>query len=131
METNLAKMRKVKGMTQKELAAKACIGASTLRCYEAGERNVNNASALIVLRLANALGCQVSDILELEIPIFSDGWSGIAKLGDNEIIFDDAENVWEFHEANLVKAWNDLLFRRDEDGKVDVTYLESEGYDEE
>lgn len=64
--TNLQKKRTELGLSQSQLAEKAEVSIRTLQCYERGARDINKAYALIVYKLAKALGCKVEDLLELK-----------------------------------------------------------------
>ena len=60
---NLKKMRMEKGMSQSALAEASGVSVRMIQHYEQGFRDINKAEALTVLRLADALGCDVKDIL--------------------------------------------------------------------
>lgn len=60
----LKDMRQKAGLSQSKLAAIVPMNLITLQRYEQGQRDINKASASIVLKLANALGCTVNDILD-------------------------------------------------------------------
>ena len=64
--SNLKQRRTETGLTQAELAEKADISIRVLQNYESGHRSINKAQALIVWKLAEALGCTVGDSLENE-----------------------------------------------------------------
>lgn len=55
------------GYSQSQLAAVSEINLRTLQEYENKRRNINRASADVLLRLARALGCRIEDIMEYEI----------------------------------------------------------------
>ena len=61
--TNLEKVRRNVGMTQVELEEKSGISYKTIREYEQGRSNINNARVCIVVALADALGVRVTDIM--------------------------------------------------------------------
>lgn len=63
MRNALKFMRESKGMTQAELAEKAGVNLRMVQNYEQGFKDINNANVLTVLRLAEALDCDVYDIL--------------------------------------------------------------------
>lgn len=63
--TNLKKIRKEKKITQLELSERSGVNVRMIQHYEQGFKDINNASALTVYRLAEALDCTVGDILEL------------------------------------------------------------------
>lgn len=66
MACNLKRIRKEKGLNQKELAELAGINPRIISKYESGEKNINHACALTVWRLAKALGVEMKDILEVD-----------------------------------------------------------------
>lgn len=66
MESKIAHYRKNKGMTQQELADLSDVKLRSLQRYESGERDVNKAHAILIYKIANALGVEVEDILNLE-----------------------------------------------------------------
>lgn len=51
------------GMTQKELAGKAGVGIRQIQKYESGEYNTGNMTLKNAIALANALECEVRDLL--------------------------------------------------------------------
>ena len=62
-KSSLKFMRESKGMTQAELAKKAGVNLRMVQNYEQGFKDINKATVLTVLRLAEALDCDVYDIL--------------------------------------------------------------------
>ena len=62
----LQKVRKAKGLSQSQLAKLAGVPVKTIQKYESGERDINKGQALIVYKLSNALGVQISEILNIE-----------------------------------------------------------------
>ena len=64
--TRLQEARKSKGLSQSQLARAAGVPVRTLQELEAGRKNINKSAAITVLRLADVLGCNIRDILEVE-----------------------------------------------------------------
>lgn len=64
--TNLKETRKLKGMSQKELSESSGVNVRLIQDYEQGHKNINNAKAITVYKLSEALGCNVWEILELD-----------------------------------------------------------------
>lgn len=64
--TNLKEIRKLKGMSQKELSERSGVNVRLIQDYEQGHKQINNAKALTVYKLSEALGCNVWEILELD-----------------------------------------------------------------
>lgn len=58
--------RQAKGMTQKQLAEAASISLRTLQHYEQGSKDLNQAAAITVYRIAAALGVTVEDLIDTE-----------------------------------------------------------------
>lgn len=59
----LKTQRLYRGMTQAVLAEKTGISVRVLQNFEQGVRDINRASVDAVLRISEALGCDVYDIL--------------------------------------------------------------------
>jgi putative molybdopterin biosynthesis protein len=62
---HVQRLRKARGVSQKELARQAGISRQSLVAVEAGRQNP---STLVALGLARALGCTVEDLFELPAP---------------------------------------------------------------
>lgn len=62
--TRLKTIRKARGFTQQELSEASGVTLRMIQLYEQRRNNINEASAASVLSLANALGCQPSDLME-------------------------------------------------------------------
>ena len=62
-ENNIKKLREAKGLTRAELAERTGINVRTLEAYEYGKKDINGAKIKTLLRLCNALGCKLNDIL--------------------------------------------------------------------
>ena len=63
---NLQRIRKECGMSQGQLAEAAGISVRTLQSYEQGHRDINGMAGLTLYKLANTLGVDMKDLLELE-----------------------------------------------------------------
>ncbi|MBO4703752.1 MAG: helix-turn-helix transcriptional regulator [Bacilli bacterium] len=63
-ESNLKKMRKYCGLSQKDLSILTSIPIRTIQQYEQKQKNINKAQANYVFALAQALSCSPKDILE-------------------------------------------------------------------
>lgn len=62
---NLKRIREQSGMTQQRLSEVSGVNLRMVQYYEQGAKDINKAEALTVLKLANALECDVKDILEI------------------------------------------------------------------
>ncbi len=65
--SNLQRIRKAGGMTQKELAEASGVALRMIQLYEQRGKNINKAQALTLTRMAHVLGCTVEDLLEEEL----------------------------------------------------------------
>ena len=63
--TRLQQLRKLCGLSQKELAKNSGVNLRTLQQYELGTKDINKASAYSVYALAKTLNCNVEDLLEM------------------------------------------------------------------
>lgn len=63
-ESKLKTARRRCGLTQEALANESFVSLNTIRAYERKSKDLHKAKIDIVLRLAKALKCDVSDILE-------------------------------------------------------------------
>ena len=64
LPSKLKKVRLEKQMTQQNLASIAGVPIRTIQQYEQRQKSINKASAETVYLLAEALGCDIKDILE-------------------------------------------------------------------
>ena len=69
---NLKKRREAVGLSQSQLAKKAGVSIRLVQTLEAesatNHRDINKAAAMTVWKLAEALDCDIIDILEPELP---------------------------------------------------------------
>lgn len=63
-ESKLKAVRKRCGLTQEALAGESEVSLNTIRAYERKSKDLNKAQFDIIMRLAKALKCEVSDLLE-------------------------------------------------------------------
>ena len=63
-ESKLKLARKYCGLTQEALAKESGVSLNTIRAYERKSKDLNKAQFEIVMRLAKALKCDVSELLE-------------------------------------------------------------------
>ena len=64
--TKLQQMRKKMKLTQAELSKESNVSLRSIQMYEQRNKNIDNASAITLLRLARVLGCEMEALLELE-----------------------------------------------------------------
>ena len=63
-ESKLKTARKHCGLTQEELAHESGVSLNTIRAYERKSKDINKAQFDIVLRLAKALRCDITELLD-------------------------------------------------------------------
>lgn len=63
-ESKLKTARKHCGLTQEELARESGVSLNTIRAYERKGKDINKAQFDIVLRLAKALKCDITELLD-------------------------------------------------------------------
>lgn len=63
-ETNLARIRKAKGLSQSQLAKVSAISVRSVQLYEQRQADINKAQHNHLKALAKVLGCAIEDILE-------------------------------------------------------------------
>ncbi len=66
-KTNLHQLRKLAGLTQKELAELSGVNIRTLQQYEIGAKDINHASGETINSLARALRCNFYDVMEIDL----------------------------------------------------------------
>ena len=64
--TNIQEYRKMRHISQSELARQTGVNVRTLQDYEQGRKNINLAAAITVQKLAEALDCASWELLEDE-----------------------------------------------------------------
>lgn len=62
-KSSLKFMRKMKDMTQETLAELSGVPLRNIQAYEQGYKDINKAQVVTVLQLAEALDCDVYDII--------------------------------------------------------------------
>lgn len=63
-ETNLSRLRKARGLTQKELSEASGVALRMIQLYEQKQNDINKAQAVSLHSLAQALGCRIEDLFE-------------------------------------------------------------------
>ena len=62
--SNLQRIRKANGMTQKKLAENSDAALRMIQLYEQRKQDINKAQAATLARIAHVLGCEIEDLLE-------------------------------------------------------------------
>ena len=63
-ETNLAYYRKMKGLSQSQLAKASGLSVRSIQLFEQRKSNINNAQHNHLRAVAKVLGCDVEDLLD-------------------------------------------------------------------
>lgn len=63
-DTNLKRMRTMRGYSQAELAKHSGVSLRSIQMYEQRNKDINRASADTILRLSKALGCTMEELIE-------------------------------------------------------------------
>ena len=63
-KAKLHQIRKARGFTQQQLSEASGVTLRMIQLYEQGQNDIQKAQVHVVLRLAQALGCDVEDLLE-------------------------------------------------------------------
>ena len=66
MKTKLQIMREKAGLSQRELAEMSGVNFRMLQAYDNGGKNFTTASALTVLKIADALNCDAHEIIDID-----------------------------------------------------------------
>lgn len=61
--SSLKKIRKAKGITQKELAELSCSSLRMIQLYEQKQQDISKAETQTLLNISKVLGCSVNDLL--------------------------------------------------------------------
>lgn len=64
-ETNLRRIRKLAGLSQRELAELSGISVRQIQLFEQRQRNINHTKAIDVVKLGRVLGCRPEDLLQI------------------------------------------------------------------
>lgn len=64
--SNLQRIRTEKGLTQKQLAELSGVQKRMVEHYEQGTRSINGAAGITLYRIAEALDCDIKDLLEFD-----------------------------------------------------------------
>jgi len=64
--SNLQRIRKARGITQKELADTSGTTLRMIQLYEQQQKDINKAQAITLSKIAHVLGCTTEDLMESE-----------------------------------------------------------------
>lgn len=64
--SHLKEKRTVMGLSQSQLAEKSGVSKRAIQDYEQGYRDINGAKAIYIYKLAQALECNMEDLIHIE-----------------------------------------------------------------
>ena len=64
-ETNLKRLRKLAGLSQRKLSELSGVPLRQIQLFEQRQRNINHTKAIDVVKLARVLGCKTKDLLQI------------------------------------------------------------------
>ena len=64
---NLEQLRKIKGLSRKDLELKSGVKQETIVCLEQGITDVNNVKLGTLVKLSKALHCKVIDLVDKDL----------------------------------------------------------------
>ena len=78
----LKELRKICGMTQKELAEKSGVNIRMIQKYESGEYSLNNMTAKTADVISHALGCSIDELVKMNTSTFTSEMTEAIKSGE-------------------------------------------------
>lgn len=78
----LKELRKLCGMTQKELAEKSGVNIRQIQKYESGEYAIDNMTTKTADAISHALGCSIDELVKMNTSIFSSEMTKALKSGE-------------------------------------------------
>lgn len=78
----LKELRKLCGMTQKELSERSGVNIRQIQKYESGEYSLNNMTAKTADSISHALGCSIDDLVNMNTSIFTSEMTEAIKSGE-------------------------------------------------
>jgi len=66
-QTNLKRLREATGLSQSQLAEESQISLRSIQMYEQRNKDINKAQAITLAKISRVLGCEIEDLLEVEI----------------------------------------------------------------
>lgn len=78
----LKELRKLCGMTQKELSERSGVNIRQIQKYESGEYSLNNMTAKTADSISRALGCSIDELVKMNASIFTREMAEAIKSGE-------------------------------------------------
>ncbi|WP_300857098.1 helix-turn-helix transcriptional regulator [uncultured Clostridium sp.] len=109
--SNLARIRKEKGLSQGELIKLSGISKGAILKYEIGARDINKANGTILFKLATTLNCKMEDLLENKEEIKDDVlfnfYCNWRKKGEDAVEGTDLNFIWDCGEGRAREDFSD------------------------
>lgn len=102
----LKEIRKLCGMTQKELSEKAGVNIRLIQKYESGECLLENMTAKASNAISRALGCSMEELINLNTSIFTTEMTKSIK--DGEMTLQDALEMDKYRKVQKNSKIGDL-----------------------
>lgn len=83
--SKLKEIRKLCGMTQRELAEKAGLNIRLIQKYESGEYAIENMTSKTASAIAESLGVTIEELINLDTSIFTSDMTDAIKSGEMTI----------------------------------------------
>lgn len=65
--SKIKQIRKIRGLTQRQLSEQCNISIKTLQSYEQMTRDIKKANKNTILKICEVLNCKIGDIIESEV----------------------------------------------------------------
>ena len=95
--STLKEIRKLCGMTQRELAEKSGVNIRQIQKYESGECKVGNMTSNTASAIAESLGITIEDLINLDTSIFTSDMTDAIKSG--EMTVTDAVSISKYQKV--------------------------------
>ena len=93
----LKEMRKLCGMTQRELAEKSGVNIRQIQKYESGEYAIENMTSKTASCIAESLGITIEELINLDTSIFTSDMTDAIKSG--EMTVTDAVSISKYQKV--------------------------------
>ena len=95
--STLKEMRKLCGMTQRELAEKSGVNIRQVQKYESGEYSIENMTSKTASCIAESLGITIEELINLDTSVFTSEMAEAIKSG--EMTVTDAVSISKYQKV--------------------------------
>lgn len=95
--STLKEMRKLCGMTQRELAEKSGINIRQIQKYESGEYSIENMTSKTASAIAESLGITMEELINLDTSVFTSEMTEAIKSGEMAVA--DAVSISKYQKV--------------------------------